>query len=106
MERYIEVIVSPVLFNAVVNSYEEAIIRRNFCDRILARRCAFNPDFRKPGRSVIIRPNFTEPHFSQVGYREWRSFDGGLFTEIHFFAEGSVSQVRLDAEIVLPEIHA
>jgi hypothetical protein len=53
---------------------------------------------------VIIRPNFNEVHLGdQLFYREWRSFGGELFSEVHFTNCPS-SQVRLDAEIILPEI--
>lgn len=40
---------------------------------------------RAPGICVLIRPNFNEKNDRGDFYREWRSFDGGTFTEIHWY---------------------
>jgi hypothetical protein len=48
---------------------------------------------RAEGKSVIIRPNFNESDhgdartqpISKCFYREWRSFNGGKFSEVRFF---------------------
>lgn len=59
---------------------------------------------RGAGLVVIIRPQFNEPHLGEVAFREWRSFNGGMFEEIHFLVGADTStQKRLDDEIVLPQ---
>ncbi len=116
--RFIEVIVSPVRRdngwdinrNPVWTCCGDEILRHRFADPSEARAVAM--DLRRKKRSVIIRPNFNEPHLTKrpvigevPGYREWRSFDGGLFSEIHFLPCGEQStMIRLDAEVVLPPI--
>lgn len=42
--------------------------------------------FCKPGLAVIVRPNFNDlhEHGELVGFREWRSFDGGPLNEVKF----------------------
>jgi len=70
---------------------------------------------RRPGVAVMIRPRFNEPHLNlgleenlpQLTFREWRSYDGGLFEEIHWLGMGggpikTPKLTRLDAEIILP----
>lgn len=58
---------------------------------------------RQKGYCVILRPKFNEAHLGDLGFREWRSFDGELFSEIHWPAKGPTSsQARLDNEIILP----
>ena len=70
-------------------------------DPIQAKKLALEQ--RAPGMGVIIRPRFHEPHLGRHAFREWRSFDGGLFSEIHWLLEGQTpSQVRRDEEIILP----
>jgi hypothetical protein len=115
--RGIEVMVSPIgpsggRFSVPKGTWVicgENIHRQRYVDPSEALKVALA--MRGPKRSVIIRPNYNETHLRKEsthpsGYREWRSFDGGLFTEIHFFCDSDhqAVMVRLDAEIVLPPI--
>lgn len=105
MRRYIEVISSSVKFDEVLKTWTTAMVDEPIRSRIqspdIAREAAFQA--RAEGRCVIIRPNFNEPHLGAYSYREWRSFNGGLFTEIHFTIKEQCSMIRLDVEIVLPQ---
>lgn len=115
--RGIEVIVSPIgpsggRFSVPQGTWVicgEDIHRKRYVLPSEALKVAM--EMRGPKRSVIIRPNFNETHLRvdashPSGYREWRSFDGGLFQEIHFFcgSDRQATMVRLDDEVVLPPI--
>jgi len=76
-------------------------LRQVVLDPISAEALALSE--RGSGLVVILRPQFNEPHLGKYAFREYRSFDGGLFEEIHFTLGANTSkQKRLDNEIVLP----
>lgn len=116
MPHNIKVIVSPIkrIKDRSALTWTIAgdnILRQDFTDPVEALRVALS--HRGGAKSVIVRPSFNEEHIKQslhdpiAGYREWRSFDGSLFKEIHFFVtfgDGTVSMTRLDSELVLPPI--
>lgn len=57
--------------------------------------------FCRPGLAVLLRPNFndlTDEHGRIVGFREWRSFNGGPLEEVKFFCESSVLNSQIVAE--------
>lgn len=108
-KRYFEVIVSLCRYNVPLQSWMNLqTIRRLSCFHpSLAKEIALKErdaakDLLGSHRSVIIRGNFNETHLGHLGYREWRSFNGELFEEIHFTPIKTTSQVRLDNELILP----
>lgn len=113
--RYIEVIVSPITKRSEENGWEAdltKVCRKRFTVPSEALACAL--EAREPGVGVVVRPNFNEPHLDSKVYldpkkkghcfREWRSFNGGKFSEIHFGVGNhhSITMVRLDGELVFP----
>lgn len=110
-KRYIEVIVSHCRYDIPAQSWRTIIagevLRKNFTSPSEALKVALEQrdlakDLLGSHRSVTIRPNFNEPHLGQIAFREWRSFNGEPFEEIHFTPIKTTSQVRLDNELILP----
>ncbi len=106
-QHWIEVIVSSVKWNGItwVTSIGDSETKRErFTNPEFAKACALLD--RACGMSVIIRPSFNESHLcpegNKISYREWRSFNGELFQEIHFLLSSSVTMVRLDSELIIP----
>jgi len=89
-------------FREWVPIYDDPVFYQEFSSPEEARKSALS--HRGKGRAVIIRPTFNEPHLadSDRGYREWHSFNGELFSEIHFWGKITRALVRLDEEIILP----
>ena len=84
-----------------------SLIHEELSCPITAKASAFAK--RSKGFGVILRPRFNEPHLGLRGFREWRSFDGELFSEIHWIVDvdgwsiKTPVQVRLDSEIMVPQ---
>ena len=62
-----------------------SLIHEELSCPITAKASAFAK--RSKGFGVILRPRFNEPHLGLRGFREWRSFDGELFSEIHWIVD-------------------
>ena len=71
---------------------------------LTAKRLALSE--RAQGRAVTIRPTFNErdPETRESFYREWRSFNGGPFTEIRWIKDALRAKRRQvqDHEIDVP----
>jgi hypothetical protein len=105
-KRYIEVIVSDCSWNDYQSWLRGSDPLRTHYDSHENAK-AFALSQRGEGKSVIIRPSFNEKHLGDrlsFSFREWRSINGELFSEIHFSRDQTSSQVRLDTEIILPSI--
>lgn len=103
-----EVSVFPVKKNDaggwVAELDEPAHAKRDIDNPIAALAMALSR--RAKGACVIMRPKFNEAHLGgRYSFREWCSFDGELFREVHWpeFGLGCSIQIRLDEEIILPQ---